>query len=330
MAVNSKFCATGFCAPLTWTSGKHVLFDAQSKRATRHGLMKGPYTLSKRARPVLRMEQAGGERSQESSEPTPEVEYFGRTNAGTPPDMVPSLPNDPASAMELPLFPLQLVLSPGTSVPLHIFETRYRLMFNRLKEGDGRFGIVLCDGQAGSLALVGCTAEVVRFDPLPDGRIMTNNIGKQRFRIVRIVEEKPYLRAKVEPLRDVAPAENLFPVVLDVWQTLQDVLRLSNKLYEKGLDLSPDIKRLAPGDDGSGLKAREGEDVPDGWPSPALAEEFSFAVCQVLDMPLKEQQIMLQMTETAARLRRQNNLLSIARQYLAAQVTIKEAGLKGF
>lgn len=275
------------------------------------------------------MGQVDEERQPESEEPTPEIEYFGKENTDTP-DLVPSLPVDPSTAVELPLFPLQLVLSPGTNVPLHIFETRYRLMFNRLREGDSRFGIVLYDGTAGSLASVGCTAEVTRFDPLPDGRIMTNNVGRQRFRIVRIVEEKPYIRAKVEPLHDSKPTENLFPVVKEVWQALQDVLRLSNKLYEKGLDLSPDIKRMAPGEDGITFKPRDGEDVPEGWPSPSLSEEFSFAVCQVLDMPLKEQQIMLQMTETAARLRRQHNLLSIARQYLAAQVTIKEAGLKGF
>ena len=33
-------------------------------------------------------------------------------------------------AIELPLFPLNVVLFPGADLPLHIFEARYRLMMN--------------------------------------------------------------------------------------------------------------------------------------------------------------------------------------------------------
>ncbi len=33
-------------------------------------------------------------------------------------------------AIELPLFPLNVVLFPGAELPLHIFEPRYRLMIN--------------------------------------------------------------------------------------------------------------------------------------------------------------------------------------------------------
>jgi hypothetical protein len=57
-------------------------------------------------------------------------------------------------------------------------------------------------------------------------------------------------------------------------------------------------------------------------------QDFSFAVSQVLDMPLSEQQILLQTRRTSHRLRKQNRMLDTARQYLAAQVVIKEAGLK--
>lgn len=256
-----------------------------------------------------------------------EVQFFA-SNASETPDTAPSLAPDSSSTVELPLFPLQLVVNPGSNVPLHIFEMRYRLMFNRLREENSQFGIVLYESKSNSLALFGCAAEMTKFDPLPDGRIMTNNIGKQRFKIIRIIEEKPYIRAKVEMLRDSKPVENISSVLDQVWQALLDVLRLSNKLYEKNLDLSPDIRRLAPSEDTQAMKPEPDEEVPEGWPSPRKAEEFSFAVCQILEMPLKEQQIMLQLTNTGARLQRQYTLLSTARQYLAAQVTIKEAGLK--
>lgn len=240
------------------------------------------------------------------------VQFF---NASKPPENI-----DDAALVELPLFPLQLVLIPAMKLPLHIFELRYRLLFNRLRDGDARFGIVLYDSNTSSLAQVGCSAELTRFEPLPDGRIMTDNVGRQRFRIVKIIEEKPYTRALVRFFDDETPSRDLSSLVKDVSLALQDVLRLSNKLYDKVLDLSPDIKRLAP--DGQIPQLDD-----NGWPSASVLQEFSFSVCQVLDMPLKDQQILLQIDDTAARLRRQQKMLDTARKYLAAQVTIKEAGL---
>lgn len=267
----------------------------------------------KRLRPVAALEGDSSEKAPEF--PNEPIQYF---NPAKPPS------HDPPSLSELPLFPLQMVLNPGTAVPLHIFELRYRLLFNRIRDSDGRFGIVLYNPDSSDLALIGCAAELTRFEPLPDGRIVTNNVGRQRFRIVRIMDDKPYTRAMVQFLSDEPPEQNLKQLMKDVWQTLEDVLRLSNKLYDKTLDLGSDLRRLAPldgrdlGNDGS---------LPEGWPSPTWVEEFSFAVNQVLDMPLAEQQILLQMRDTDARLRRQNKRLQVARQYLAAQVTIKEAGL---
>lgn len=276
------------------------------------------------------MEVVDGGTLPDSDEPNQEVEFFARMSSTTP-NIVPSLfPVDSKTAVEMPLFPLQLVVNPGTNVPLHIFEMRYREMFNSVRETDSTFGIVLYEGKSNSLALVGCTAEVTQYDPLPDGRIMTNNVGRQRFKIVRIIEEKPYIRAKVELLQDAAPSENVLPLIQEVWAALDDVLVLSKKLYEKEMSLSVQIRQLAPTDDGANLKPAEDEEVPEGWPSPKLVEEFSFAVAQVLDMPLKVQQVMLQMTNTASRLRKQLKMLTTARKYLAAQVTIKNAGLKDF
>lgn len=263
------------------------------------------------------MQEVDGGNMPEFSEDSQEVRYFSATDTTDP-----SGSTESSSLTELPLFPLQLVLNPGTNIPLHVFEMRYRLLFNTIRDSDARFGIVLYDGNTNSLAEVGCSAELVRFEPLPDGRIMTNNVGRQRFRIVRIIEEKPYTRAMVQFLKDKAPEEDFTPLVQEVWEALQDVLRLSNKLYDKVLDLSPDIKRLAP--TGSDSEKIDGDKL-----SAQRLEDFSFAVCQVLDMPLKEQQILLQMQNTGARLRRQNKMLQTARQYLAAQVSIKEAGLGG-
>src|SRR5580700_1940995 len=56
----------------------------------------------------------------------------------------------------LPLFPLpEVVLFPGSPLPLHIFEPRYRLMVNTVMASDKLFGVLLYDPQSSQAASVG-------------------------------------------------------------------------------------------------------------------------------------------------------------------------------
>src|SRR2546425_10785315 len=50
---------------------------------------------------------------------------------------------------ELPIFPLPLVLFPGTIQPLHVFEPRYRRLLADCLAGDKRFGIAYHRAAAG-------------------------------------------------------------------------------------------------------------------------------------------------------------------------------------
>src|SRR4051794_30991450 len=97
----------------------------------------------------------------------------------------------------LPMFPLSLVLLPTTPLPLHIFEDRYKEMMGMLIPERGEFGVVLTKG--GGVVNIGCTAtveEVVR--RYPDGRLDLIAVGRRRFNILSLDEEKAYLRAEVE------------------------------------------------------------------------------------------------------------------------------------
>ena len=54
----------------------------------------------------------------------------------------------------LPIFPLPVVLIPEMTLPLHIFEPRYRLMLRRCLEGDRLFGLSYHpDAEVGRLAI---------------------------------------------------------------------------------------------------------------------------------------------------------------------------------
>jgi Lon protease-like protein len=107
--------------------------------------------------------------------------------------------------MRLPVFPLSVVLFPGTPLPLHIFEPRYRQMLTDCLEGDRRFGITPtgADREAPDPGMVGCTAEVRVNQTMPDGRSNIVVLGGVRFVVGDLLEEAlPYYVAIVQPFDD--------------------------------------------------------------------------------------------------------------------------------
>ena len=96
----------------------------------------------------------------------------------------------------LPLFPLDVVLLPGAPLPLHIFEPRYKEMIGECRANNAPFGVVrvLDDG----LAEVGCTAEIVGVTKeYPDGRLDLVAEGRNRFEVLKLNQERAFLRAEV-------------------------------------------------------------------------------------------------------------------------------------
>ena len=107
-----------------------------------------------------------------------------------------------SSAMEMPLFPLNVVLFPGMALPLHIFEPRYREMINRCLDESLAFGVVLIkEGpEVGGDALphrVGTAARIVKVDRQSDGRMNIQVVGTRRFRIEELNHDRPYLSGRV-------------------------------------------------------------------------------------------------------------------------------------
>lgn len=101
----------------------------------------------------------------------------------------------------LPLFPLSTVLLPATPLPLHIFEDRYKEMLRDLNPNRGEFGVVLAKDDG--IVNIGCTATVDRvFQRYPDGRVDLLAIGRRRFQVISLDQEKSYLRASVEFFND--------------------------------------------------------------------------------------------------------------------------------
>jgi Lon protease-like protein len=110
----------------------------------------------------------------------------------------------------LPLFPLDVVLFPGTPLPLHIFEPRYKEMIGECLAERRAFGVVRAIEQG--LADVGCTAEIITVvKEYPDGRLDLVTEGHTRFEVVRVNQERSFLQAEVLLIDDepgTAPPEH--------------------------------------------------------------------------------------------------------------------------
>ncbi len=186
--------------------------------------------------------------------------------------------NDP---LELPLFPLDnVVLLPFKRLPLHIFEERYKQMINMCIEEETEFGIVWGSDddfrEIGSAALV--TDLIARSE---DGRMNIVTQGTRRFQVLEQLDIHPYITGIVEEIDDE-------PEVPD--QTLGNQVQ---DLYREALKLSL------------------------GWFKPKKEEEIdlaelSYVVAASLNLPLPEQQTILEMRSANERLQTVSKILKEA------------------
>jgi Lon protease-like protein len=129
----------------------------------------------------------------------------------------------------LPLFPLHVVLFPGRPLPLHVFEPRYRTLLDDSLATDRRFGVVAirygrAEREAVEVYNVGTVAEIVRVERLDDGRSNIVTRGAERFRISRILRDRPDLRAEVSLLEEQSADPSLTPFTAVLRSQLQAYL----------------------------------------------------------------------------------------------------------
>ena len=205
------------------------------------------------------------------------------------------------SVRELPLFPLpDVVLFPQQLLPLHIFESRYRMLLQSVLESDKRFGIVRINPQSGAMAEIGCCAEVLQHQTTEDGRSYVVTLGQQRFRLLNINRETPYRTAMVSWLEDepVSNQDSLGSLRDRVHKALTDVVTLTAKLQNREVELPDDL--------------------------PDLPRELSFWIGAHLDQAAAEQQTLLELTDTSERLERQFEMLDHTRRQLAARTVLMD------
>ncbi len=188
-------------------------------------------------------------------------------------------------SMQIPLFPLHSVLTPGLALPLHVFEERYRVMVRHCLDTSTPFGIVLIregsevaprGGGSRELAIagVGTFAEIREASRHSDGRWEVLAVGGGRFAIDEVHSElEPYLVADVRSLDDsIGDAEAADRLVQRVIGRFVDYLRLLQPRDDEPalpLDVQVEVEVAEPsgGDDLAGAIDEERpavNDVDDG------------------------------------------------------------------
>lgn len=225
------------------------------------------------------------------------------------------------SVVRLPIFPLGIVAMPATTVPLNIFEARYRVLFNTLLAGDdgldeeliqkdspfvGSRLFGMCMANKEGMRRVGTTLEIKQHTTIGDGRLLVTSKGIQRFNILEVVEERPVLICDVEMLEDsVEPdQEQVSQLAEDVSEAYRSVLQLSWKLSDKKQGAKDEI--LEP------------EELSLLSPS-----DLSFWVASLFANSESEQQELLEELSVMKRLQRELEILTGSLQYLRAKSALK-------
>jgi len=189
---------------------------------------------------------------------------------------------------EIPLFPLNTVLFPGMTLPLHIFEPRYKLMIGECIQSARPFGVVMI--RSGSevggdprFYNIGTTASITQVERLGDGRMNIATLGLNRFRLRSVHQKKIYLSGVAE---DFPLAESQHPAVEPLAQQLgarlQDYLQLFATLGK--VQIAIDTLPQSP-------------------------TTLAFLTAIVLRMPMQDKQTLLNVPDLLTLLRVENRML---------------------
>jgi Lon protease-like protein len=196
------------------------------------------------------------------------------------------------SATTIPIFPLPLVLFPGVTIPLHIFEPRYRRMLIDCLENDRRFGILFLPEGTSEDTLsvggdIGCVAHVESHDQLPDGRSNIIVVGRERF-ILRalVISPLPYRVGMIVPYEDKPePSAMLEPLASRAREHFDRIARAARTISD------------------------DSDPLPELPEDPAL---LAFRIASFIDLNIAERRRLLESRSPGDRLRIVDDVLGAA------------------
>jgi ATP-dependent Lon protease len=171
------------------------------------------------------------------------------------------------------LFPLGMVIFPGSSVPLHIFEPRYKQLVKTTIEEHTVFGVNLVNAE--KLHQIGCTVAITDVQRVyDDGRMDIVVTGKQRFFLQSMYEgSEPYYVGVIRYFEDTEITVN------DILQ--RQCIALHNEI----------ISLVYPGGSGGAFHIDD-----------SATEQTAFRIAQKAGLDLEKKQKLLEMRSENQRL----------------------------
>lgn len=131
--------------------------------------------------------------------------------------------------MQIPIFPLALVVFPNSKYPLHIFEERYKILINECLANNSGFGIVSKIGD--TISEVGVYVEISDVTKIYEtGELDIIVIGKWRFKRVNLeMHPDGYYLSDTNRLDDQEGDSDLnYNLFFALKQRVQEMLKLVN------------------------------------------------------------------------------------------------------
>jgi ATP-dependent Lon protease len=192
----------------------------------------------------------------------------------------------------IPLFPLPLVIFPGSKYPIHIFEERYKKMIGKCINQNLCFGIITSSNKG--FNKVGCYVKIIesaKKDAKGEFNIIV--VGLERFQLIKTqMNPDGYLEAEVEKYSDFV-SESYF--------LLEEQLKLKFQELMEKIDFKLDEKF---------------------WMNLDSAELKSFKLAEKTGLSLEEQQKLISLQTEKARLRFLINHLDKVEKYFSGKPSI--------
>jgi Lon protease-like protein len=209
---------------------------------------------------------------------------------------------------QLPLFPLNTVLFPGMTLPLRIFEPRYRQMLADCLSGEPTFGVVLIKeglevGGPAEPHEIGTAARIIGVEKQSDEQLHIVSVGQERFQLRRVLRQEPYLVGEVEafPLAAVNAPE------VEV-------------LAEQGTAFLAAYLKLLSKATGAEIKLQRPPEDP---------ERLAYLIATILQVTLSEKQRLLSISDLPTLFREETSLLRNEGKVLSVMIQALESRQEG-
>jgi ATP-dependent Lon protease len=206
---------------------------------------------------------------------------------------------------EIPIFPLATVLFPGSVLPLHIFEERYKEMMRYAIDNGGLFGMAYRNDAAigreslPDIGSIGCVAKINAVVPLDGGRMNIISTGIIRYKVLGWRQLTPFILARIETLSDdLEPGEDLTRIFEDTVSVCRRFLEAAQALDEPN--------------------------APSNQELPEDPEAFSLLVASALPVENDVKQNLLEMTSTRLRLTRLRPFVTSALSSYSERIRIQQ------